>query len=92
MNFTKLKRYLHKGASFLLAGTLFLGNCFTTYATVDREAEAVARQNIPVETNDIENWPDGPVTSAEAAILMEANTGTILYGKNIVLFGEIIRL
>lgn len=83
MNFTKLKRYLHKGASFLLAGTLFLGNCFTTYATVDREAEAVARQNIPVETNDIENWPDGPVTSAEAAILMEANTGTILYGKNI---------
>lgn len=83
MNFIKLKRYLHKGASFLLAGTLFLGNCFTTYATVDREAEAVARQNIPVETNDIENWPDGPVTSAEAAILMEANTGTILYGKNI---------
>lgn len=83
MNFIKMKKFIHKGASFLLAGTLFFGNGLTAKATVDREAEAVARQNIPVETNDIENWPDGPVTSAEAAILMEANTGTILYGKNI---------
>ena len=28
-------------------------------------------------------WPQGPDVTAEAAILMEANTGTILYAKNI---------
>lgn len=28
-------------------------------------------------------WPKGPVVTAEAAILMEAGTGTILYAKNI---------
>lgn len=70
-------------ASLLLAGALFFGNILTVHATVDREAEAEARKNIPVETNEIENWPDGPITTAEAAILMEANTGTILYAKNI---------
>ena len=28
-------------------------------------------------------WPQGPDVTAEAAILMEANTGTVLYAKNI---------
>lgn len=83
MDLIKVKKFLHKSASLILAGTLFFANTCTAHATVDRAAEAAARQNIPIETNDIENWPDGPVTSAEAAILMEANTGTILYGKNI---------
>lgn len=38
---------------------------------------------IPVETNEIENWPDGPEVSAQSAILIDADTGTILYGKNV---------
>lgn len=41
------------------------------------------RRAIPVETNDIQDWPTGPIVSAESAILMEADTGTILYAKNI---------
>ena len=83
MNFKMEKNILYRSASFFLAGALFLGSTVTVRATVDREAEAEARKNIPVETNEIQNWPDGPITTAEAAILMEANTGTILYGKNI---------
>jgi len=36
-----------------------------------------------VETTQIPNWPSAPEISAEAAILYEANTGIILYSKNI---------
>ena len=45
--------------------------------------QAELRKSLPIQSNQIENWPDGPAIGAEAAILMEANTGTILYEKNI---------
>ena len=44
--------------------------------------EAQARKELPIETDSIENWPAGPKIGAEGAVLMEANTGTVLYGKN----------
>jgi len=37
----------------------------------------------PIQTDAITDWPQGPVVYAEAAIVMDADTGTILYGKNI---------
>ncbi|MCR4788847.1 MAG: D-alanyl-D-alanine carboxypeptidase [Lachnospiraceae bacterium] len=36
-----------------------------------------------IETNEIANWPTGPELNAKAAFLMEANTGVVLYAKNI---------
>lgn len=61
--------------------------CFSTVTTANAtettySEEAMARAAIPIESNEIENWPDGPVCYAESAILMEASTGTILYEKN----------
>ncbi len=41
------------------------------------------RKALPVESNEIENWPKGPQIGAQSAIVMEANTGIILYSKNI---------
>ncbi len=41
------------------------------------------RVAIPIETNSIENWPEGPVVTSQAAILMDADTGAILYAKNV---------
>lgn len=38
---------------------------------------------LPIQTNDLTSWPQGPGTYGEAAILMEAETGAILYAKNI---------
>ena len=38
---------------------------------------------MPVESNRIENWPAGPAIGAQSAILLEANTGVVLYAKNI---------
>lgn len=46
----------------------------------DIEAEI---PEIPVESNEIDGWLQGPQVSAESAIVMEAQTGTILYAKNI---------
>lgn len=36
-----------------------------------------------IESNQIPNWPVGPVVGAQSAILIEAETGTVLYSKNI---------
>lgn len=47
------------------------------------EADAAKRLAEPIASNDIPNWPTGPVVGAQGAILIEAQTGTILYAKNI---------
>ncbi|HOO26984.1 MAG TPA: D-alanyl-D-alanine carboxypeptidase family protein, partial [Lachnospiraceae bacterium] len=36
-----------------------------------------------VESNEIEDWPEGPLLGAESAILMDADTGVVLYEKNV---------
>lgn len=41
------------------------------------------RLAIPTETNAIPDWPEGPTVSAQSAILMDAESGAILYAKNI---------
>ena len=45
--------------------------------------ESEDRLAIPIETNETENWPDGPEVQAQSAILMDAESGAILYEKNI---------
>lgn len=74
-------------ACLLLAVSIFMGgvctNTLTAHATLEElEAEAEARKSLPIQSNEIENWPSGPQISAQAAILMDANTGVILYSKN----------
>ena len=41
------------------------------------------QQAMEIQSNQIPDWPQGPVVGAEAAILMDADTGAILYAKNI---------
>ncbi len=48
----------------------------------DMEAE-IARTKLEVQSNLISCWPQGPVISAESAMLMDVDTGTVLYAKNI---------
>ena len=50
------------------------------------KAEQESQQQVyamPVESNGWANWPQGPGTYGEAAIVMEVGTGAILYAKNI---------
>jgi D-alanyl-D-alanine carboxypeptidase len=49
----------------------------------EREDRLAAQRNMTIDSNAIANWPTGPVVNGEAAILMEAETGAILYAKNI---------
>ena len=70
--------------SAFLTVFLFHNDYLTVSATAEElAAESEARKLLPVQSDEIENWPTGPQTSAQAAILMEANTGIILYAKNI---------
>lgn len=78
-----IKRILCAAVSVsLIAGEIFLCS-LSAKADVDYMAEAENRKSLPIQTNSIANWPAGPAIGAEAAILIEANTGTILYAKNI---------
>lgn len=52
-------------------------------ALTEEEAAAQERLLLPVQTNSLSYWPTGPAITAQSAILMEAETGTILYAKNI---------
>lgn len=67
-----------------LVAFLFHNYELTACATLEElNAEAEARKQLPIQSNEIENWPAGPKISAQSAILMDANTGVILYAKNI---------
>ena len=68
-----------------LASVLCLSVAFSTpvFATEDPAVESEIRYNMDIQSNSWENWPAGPQVYAEAAIVMEAGTGTILYNKNI---------
>lgn len=47
------------------------------------EAAMEEAYKMPVTSNEITNWPEGPSVYAESAIVMDINSGAILYGKNI---------
>ena len=60
-----------------LATLLLLCTPMRVHATEEQ------RKKIPVESNETEDWPQGPVTGAKSAIVMEADQGILLYAKNI---------
>ena len=74
---------------FTIASVLSLILCevpvyaVNTIPTADQKAAAKERMFLPVESNTWEGWPEGPALGAESAILMDFNTGTVLYSKNI---------
>lgn len=62
---------------------IMVGNTLPVHADQAAEEHLEIQRAMPIQSNELENWPKGPVVNAEAAILMEAETGTILYAKNI---------
>ena len=70
LNHMKINRLGKLVLTVLLTCSLVLG-----------QATAVWASNTDI--NNVAEWPQGPSVTAEAAILMEAETGTILYSKNI---------
>lgn len=90
---------LRKGANsyqlyriILKSGILFMLLLFSSAKTVSAvdtvptEEFVLQYENnktLPVLSNEIINWPEGPRIGAKSAIVMEVDTGSILYNKNI---------
>ncbi len=68
----------------LAALSLWVCPCLTVCAEPSTAQQRLdAQRAMEIQSNQIPDWPAGPVVGAESAILMEADTGTILYAKNI---------
>ena len=76
-------RYLFLLAAAALAGSLAFCSVIPVNASSEAELRLETHRAMEIQSNDIPDWPDGPVTGAESAILIEAETGTVLYSKNI---------
>ena len=71
--------------SLCLPAFLFFADSIPASASdfEERMEEMENRKPLPIQSNEIENWPAGPAVGAQSAIVVEANTGVILYSKNI---------
>ena len=70
-----IRKICKKATIWLLAGVIGLSAVTVQAAEVDNGA------SYPITTNAIEGWPQGLDTYSETAVLMDADTGTILYNK-----------
>ena len=94
----KNKRYLIRGKGaikkwltpLMLTGLILLSGmpgmltAFAEEESYEEEEEFIPEAYYdPIQTNEIEGWPQGPMVQAASAVVMDMDTGTILYGKNI---------
>lgn len=77
--FNSFKKYIIFFICFILLFSYF---SFPSFANSYLK-EAEERKYLEIQSNNYKDWPFGPSIGAEAAILMDANTGAILYEKNI---------
>lgn len=87
MKYRMIRRIGGRLLSAFLLICIFINTGMDLYAAPETEtdyaAQAEERKLLPVQSNQTENWPEGPEIGAQSAILLEANTGVILYAKNI---------
>lgn len=88
-------KHFSRIGSFLLSAFLYTSHILYAATSVpmnvlaapaslaESQAQQEERMALPIQSNETENWPEGPAVGAESAILLEANTGVILYAKNI---------
>lgn len=78
----KTKNFLKLTSAVLCLALLFTPvSLLAAENTPETAAESTGNETTSLAENTI--WAQGPSVTAESAILMEANTGTILYAKNI---------
>lgn len=85
-----MKKTFFSFLSLLLAFLLFTETLPVMAAPADNNAEEeVSEEPVfpdsyywPAQTDSIPGWPQAPAIQAEAAVLMDAYTGALLYAKN----------
>ena len=55
---------------------------YTEEGYEDYQAELSRNKTQPIETNLDPAWPQGPAVGAAGAVVMDAESGAVLYGKN----------
>ena len=82
---SSVNRRFYKIISFIIIVVFLFVNLTisSTYAIKIPDNDAEARKALPIQSNDIQGWPTAPAIEAQSAILMDADTGAILYSKNI---------
>ncbi len=76
----RIKRIL---TALLCAGALSLAPISQAQALSDIELRLEEQRAMTIQSNEIPDWPTGPVIGAQSAILIELETGAVLYAKNI---------
>lgn len=90
----RYKRYVSAVLAFLLCLSMGSVSLASGVSQTDEKNEELTAEEkmkeeldkvykIPTESNSWEGWKEGPGTYGEAAIVMEVETGTILYAKDI---------
>jgi len=82
-NKTLFHKFITGFTTLICVGALFFHSGAAACAASKTELALEANRALPIQSNEVANWPAGPVVGAESAILMEAETGAILYAKNI---------
>lgn len=77
MSFTHKSNHKHCHRMLFLAVLL----CFSVFAGLSLPTISYATEENPAIADDLQ-WPTGPQLSAEGAILIDAETGAVLYEKN----------
>lgn len=79
-----MKAGIKRIISVLLTAVLLSGTVQTAYGdeqSNDRETERALSYETAPDTNLIEDWPQGPQVYGNAAIVMDMNSGAVLYAK-----------
>ena len=76
-------RFLYRLLVSIFACSMIITPVNASATEAEIEASTQAAYNKTIESNTWENWPAGPAVYAESAIVMEADTGMILYAKDI---------
>lgn len=85
-----MREYRNRICSAVLAAVCVIGTALIPSRAVHAEdvvdpiaVQKQAAYDAVPETNGLKNWPQGPHVYANSAIVMEMNSGAILYGKKI---------
>ena len=78
-----LRKNLYKSAVLSLGILLLSNSTLPVFAKETAQDLANIRKNLPIQSNSYENWPDGPQVSSQSAIVMDVDSGAVLYAKNI---------
>ena len=80
-----MRNYIKRAAAAVLTGimTVTLAGNVLADETTDFEEALQASYDIVPDTNNIQGWPQGPHVYGDSAIVMDMDSGAVLYGKNV---------